>query len=57
MELDVLLDPRDQQLVSIFDLPQELQLKLLYLLEPLDILALGRTCRFYAKYADNEPLW
>jgi hypothetical protein len=57
MELDVSLDPRDTPVVSVFDLPEELQLKLLHLLDPLDILALGRTCRFYAKHAESEPLW
>jgi len=50
--------PGDDEIqVSLFDLPEEIQLKLLYLLQPLDILALGRTCRFYSKYADNEQLW
>lgn len=60
MELDVAFDPGpgdDEIQVSLFDLPEEIQLKLLYLLQPLDILALGRTCRFYSKYADNEQLW
>jgi hypothetical protein len=57
MELDVSLDPHDSPVVSVFDLPEEIQLKLLYLLDPLDILALGRTCRFYAKHAESEPLW
>ena len=61
MELDVAFDPGEEeeheQVVSLFDLPEEIQLKLLHLLQPLDILALGRTCRFYSKYADNEQLW
>ena len=60
MELDVAFDPGpgdDEIQVSLFDLPEEIQLKLLYLLQPLDILALGRTCRFYSKHADNEQLW
>ena len=62
MELDVAFDPgeeeeEEEQVVSLFDLPEEIQLKLLHLLQPLDILALGRTCRFYSKYADNEQLW
>ena len=57
MELDVSLDGSDQHLASIFHLPEEIQLKLLYLLDPLDILALGRTCKFYAKHAANESLW
>ena len=55
MELDVAFD--ENQTASLFELPEEIQLKLLYLLQPLDILALGRTCRFYSKYADNEQLW
>ena len=41
----------------LFDIPEEIQLKILFLLEPMDILALGRTCRFFAKYAGNEHLW
>ena len=57
MELDVSLEGSDQHLASIFHLPEEIQLKLLYLLDPLDILALGRTCKFYAKHAANESLW
>ena len=58
MELDVAFDPGDEEAeMSVFDLPEEIQLKLLHLLHPLDILALGRTCRFYSKYADNEQLW
>ena len=59
MELDVAFDPGDegQQRVSLLDLPEEIQLKILHLLQPLDILALGRTCRSYSKYADNKQLW
>jgi len=41
----------------LFDIPEEIQLKIMFLLEPMDILALGRTCRFFAKYAGNEHLW
>ena len=52
-------DPGDegQPRVSLLDLPEEIQLKILHLLQPLDILALGRTCRSYSKYADNKQLW
>ena len=59
MELDVAFDPGDegQPRVSLLDLPEEIQLKILHLLQPLDILALGRTCRSYSKYADNKQLW
>ena len=59
MELDVAFDPGDegQPRVSLLDLPKEIQLKILHLLQPLDILALGRTCRSYSKYADNKQLW
>lgn len=56
MELDVTLESHGEP-TSIFQLPEEIQLNVLFLLEPLDILSLGRTCRFYAKYADSEPLW
>ena len=53
--LDVAFDPGDyeNQDTSLF---AEIQLKLLYLHHPLDIIVLGRTCRFYPKYADNEQL-
>ena len=58
MELDVSHDTsEDGRHSRLFDIPEEIQLKILFLLEPLDILALGRTCRFFAKYADNEHLW
>ena len=57
MELDPGEEEEKEEMSGLFELPEEIQLKLLYLLQPLDILALGRTCRFYSKYADNEQLW
>ena len=55
MELDV--SPEISKETFIFDIPEEIQLKILSLVDPLDILAIGRSCRFYAKYANNEHLW
>ena len=58
MELDVSHYPSvDHRQGTLFDIPEEIQLKIMFLLEPMDILALGRTCRFFAKYAENEHLW
>ena len=58
MELDVShKTSEDERQGTIFDIPEEIQLKILFLLEPMDILALGRTCRFFSKYAENDHLW
>jgi hypothetical protein len=58
MELDVShFSSQDHGHSRLFDIPEEIQLKIMFLLEPMDILALGRTCRFFAKYAENEHLW
>ena len=58
MELDVShYPPPDHRHSRLFDIPEEIQLKIMFLLEPMDILALGRTSRFFAKYAENEHLW
>ena len=54
MELDV-SPPAAQE--RIFSVPDEIWLKILELLDPLDILALGRSCRRLNKFLDNESVW
>ena len=39
------------------DVPEEIWVKILLYLEPLDILALGRSCKYFAKHADNDHVW
>lgn len=57
MELDVSPENDLSKETLIFDIPEEIQLQILELVEPLDLLAIGRSCRFYAKYANNEYIW
>ena len=61
MELDVTLTPRSQaqedQANILFTVPEEIWMKIILFLEPLDILSVGRTCRYFTKYADNEHIW
>jgi hypothetical protein len=42
---------------TIFDLPEEVQLKVLALLDPFDVWSLARTCKFFAQLTDNDLLW
>jgi F-box-like len=42
---------------TIFDLPEEVQLKILSLLDPFDVWSLARTCKFFAQLTDNDLLW
>ena len=50
MELDV-SPPASQE--RIFTVPDEIWIKILALLEPLDVLALGRSCRRLNKFVDR----
>jgi hypothetical protein len=42
---------------SIFSLPEEVNLKIIALLDPFDVWSLARTCKFFAKLTDNDLLW
>ena len=57
MELDVSPENDLSKETLVFDIPEEIQLQILELVEPQDLLAIGRSCRFYAKYANNEYIW
>ena len=58
MELDVTLtEGLEDECPNIFTVPEEIWIKIILFLEPLDILSVGRTCRFFTKYADNEHIW
>lgn len=48
---------RDKEDIRIFDVPEEIWIKIILCLDPLDILALGRTCRHFTKFAENEEVW
>ena len=54
MELDV-SPPAAQE--RIFTVPDEIWIKILAHLEPLDVLALGRSCRRLNKFVDSESVW
>ena len=58
MELDVpQFISKGPCVIQFVSIPEEIHLKILFMLDPLDILALGRTCRLFAKFASNEHLW
>lgn len=50
-------DAQEPNVLLLFSVPEEIQLKILTLLDPLDVLSLGRTCKFYANLSNNERLW
>ena len=56
MELDVQDTPQPHQ-PKIFSVPEEIWLKIVFQIDPLDVLALGRSCRFFSKLSDNEQIW
>ena len=39
------------------DIPEEIWISIILYLEPLDILALGRSCKYFARHADNDHVW
>ena len=41
----------------IFTVPDEIWIKILAHLEPLDVLALGRSCRRLNKFVDSDTVW
>ena len=57
MEFDVSTVTRDKEELRLFDVPEEIWIKIILCLDPLDILALGRTCRHFTKFAENEEVW
>ena len=42
---------------NVFSLPEEVNLKIIALLDPFDVWSLARTCKFFAALTDNELLW
>jgi hypothetical protein len=42
---------------NVFNLPEEVNLKIIALLDPFDVWSLARTCKFFAALTDNELLW
>ena len=42
---------------TIFSLPEEVNLKIIALLDPFDVWSLARTCKSFAKLTDNDLLW
>ena len=54
MELD---PPERVQEVKLFSVPEEIWWEIFCLIDPLDVLALGKTCRFFWLLSDNEHIW
>ena len=54
MDLDL---PEAVREAKIFTVPEEIWLKILSNTEPQDLLALGRTCRFFSKLCEKEQVW
>jgi len=60
MELDVPEPAREDdssESAKLFSVPEEIWLKMFCHIDPLDVLALGRSCRFFSKLCDNEEIW
>ena len=57
MELDV-SDEAGLQ-AKLFSVPEEIWLKIFCHIDPLDVLALARSCRFFSKFCDNyeQNIW
>ena len=54
MELDVSPPAAQERILTV---PDEIWIKILGELEPLDVLALGRSCRRLHKFVDSEVVW
>ena len=42
---------------DLLHLPVEIHVKILHLLDPLDVLAYSRTCKRFEKYGDSQRIW
>ena len=56
MELDV---SEEAGQAKLFSVPDEIWLKIFCHIDPLDVLALSRSCRFFSKFGDNfeQNIW
>ena len=58
MEFDVSSSSGDDEHECVaLNVPEEIWIKIIMRLEPLDILSLARTCRFLSKLSDNDHVW
>ena len=58
MEFDVSSSSGDNDHECMaLNVPEEIWIKIIMRLEPLDILSLARTCRFLSKLSDNDHVW
>lgn len=46
-----------QSVLLLFSIPEEIYLQILSLLHPLDILSLGKTCKFFSSIINSELIW
>ena len=54
MELDVSPPAAQERILTV---PDEIWIKIIAHLEPLDVLALGRSCRRLNKFVDSDTVW